>query len=814
MRCWNCFQETGADGVCEHCGYDFARGEEQYPLALKPGSILNGRYIMGRALGQGGFGITYLALDDQTGQRMAVKEFFPAGFASRGADGCTVQVNAEKQRGDYETGRRLFLEEAKTLATMLGSDHIVRIYRYFEENNTAYFVMEYVAGQPLHKVMAERGGRLTPEEALHLLLPLMEALEHVHAKGIVHRDISPDNILVSDDGTAKLIDFGAARYSTGEKSQSLDVIIKHGFAPYEQYMRRGRQGPWTDIYAFAATFYYALTGKVPPEAVERMDQDALLPPSKLGVTLGSGMESALLKALSVAAEDRFQDMRSFREALLNADAEEDTAPEAPPRGELPPAAAPGKNRRLNARKLVIAVAALAVVSVGTWFAVTRIVLPAKAYRDAQRLLNAGEYEQAGAAFAALGDYQDAAQQAKAAAAYQDAEVLLEAGQYAQAAEIFKRLGNYQDAPEQARAAMYQYAGSLAASGRHAEAAAVYDSLGDYLDSARMAELARAYLEAEALLKDRRLHKAYGAFAAIEEYSDAADRAREVAVLLRHSYGMSIAAGRTFTLALLTDGTVRAAGHNSYGECDVGDWTDIVAVSANYRNAAGLRSDGTVVTAGDNSFGQRDVEDWAEIAAISVGSSFIVGLREDGTVVAAGSNNFGQCNVEDWRDIIAIAAGGAHTVGLRADGTVVAVGEYLDGQCDLDDWTDIVAISASNNSNGTHTVGLQADGTVLAKGYNFYRQCNVSDWDDLISIAASGCHTQGVRADGTVLFAGEDKYSCNRVSDWSDVVAITGSSYHVVALKADGTMYASGDNRYGQCDVGSWTDVAVLQPALT
>ena len=315
MLCYACFREKEAEGPCPFCGYDPAGTARKFPLALRPGTILNGRYIVGRVLGQGGFGITYLALDDRTRARFAMKEYFPSEFAGRAYGGSAVQVHSENQRESFLYGKAQFLEEARTLAAVSGSENIVRIYSYFEENGTAYFAMEYVEGVSLDAYLRQKGGRLTAPEAEKLFLPLMGALETVHKKGIVHRDIAPDNIIVTPEGKAKLIDFGAARYSTGEKSRSLDVILKHGFAPYEQYMRRGRQGPWTDVYALAATFYYAVTGRVPPEAVERMQEDGLQRPSALGVNLGKGTEAVLLKALSVQAQDRWQSMGEFSGAL-------------------------------------------------------------------------------------------------------------------------------------------------------------------------------------------------------------------------------------------------------------------------------------------------------------------------------------------------------------------------------------------------------------------------------------------------------------------------------------------------------------------
>ncbi len=312
--CDQCFREKGAETVCPFCGYDPTGWEKKHPLALRPQSILNGRYIVGRVLGQGGFGITYIALDYQAKERVAVKEYFPTEFAGR-TGGTRVQIYSEEREQNFAYGKTQFLEEARTLAAVTGSENIVRIHSYFEENGTAYFTMDYVEGLSLDQFIRRNGGPLTAARAAELLLPLMGAMDTVHRKGIVHRDIAPDNIIITPEGKARLIDFGAARYSTGEKSKSLDVILKHGFAPMEQYTRRGRQGPWTDVYAMAATYYYALTGKVPPDAIERIAEDTLELPSAAGSDLSAGEERVLLKALAVQAPDRWQNMGEFRAAM-------------------------------------------------------------------------------------------------------------------------------------------------------------------------------------------------------------------------------------------------------------------------------------------------------------------------------------------------------------------------------------------------------------------------------------------------------------------------------------------------------------------
>ncbi|MCR5597823.1 MAG: protein kinase [Lachnospiraceae bacterium] len=287
---------------------------DKYPMALASGTVLAGQYIIDRVLGQGGFGITYAATDHKTGNKVAVKEFFPDTMAAR--QGTTV-VSFTGERGEsFAYGKDRFLDEAQTLAQFIGNENIVRIHTYFEENGTAYFVMDYVEGTSFDVYIREHGGKLDWEETAKILIPVMDALGAVHAKGIVHRDVTPDNIYITKDGGVKLLDFGAARYSLGDKSRSLDVVLKHGFAPKEQYTRRGKQGPFTDIYALGATFYFALTGKRPPDSIDRIEEDELIPPSRLGARISPAAEEAILMAMNVQPQERFQSMKAFKNAML------------------------------------------------------------------------------------------------------------------------------------------------------------------------------------------------------------------------------------------------------------------------------------------------------------------------------------------------------------------------------------------------------------------------------------------------------------------------------------------------------------------
>ncbi len=314
--CFNCFRNIPNEGDCPYCGYNPEREKEKYPLAIRAGTTVGNRYLLGRVLGQGGFGISYVAYDKQTRSRVAIKEYLPAELATRNQTNNHVMLFTGDRMEEYDFGRKQFLEEARTLAAFVGNEHIIKILSFFEENGTAYFAMEFIEGETLKQKLEKSQKPLTVQEANQYLLPIMEALDWVHSKGIVHRDISPDNIMIRTDGTAKLIDFGAARISTGEKSKSLDVILKHGFAPKEQYSRRGRQGPFTDVYAMAATYYYAITGKVPPDAIDRSQEDNLIPPGVLGVKLRGDTEAVLLKALAVSSTDRYQTMAEFYNQMM------------------------------------------------------------------------------------------------------------------------------------------------------------------------------------------------------------------------------------------------------------------------------------------------------------------------------------------------------------------------------------------------------------------------------------------------------------------------------------------------------------------
>lgn len=318
--CYGCFKEIPEEsGCCPYCGYNEQSNRENYPQALPAGTVLNAQYVVGRVLGQGGFGITYMAQDYDTKEILAVKEYFPSANATRTGSADVMPFSGEKGE-NYAYGMECFVNEAFILAKFTGNVNIANVFCCFKENGTAYYVMEYVDGQSFEDLIRERFDRnqgMSWEEAAEIINSVLNALSAVHSEGIIHRDIAPDNISIMRDGTVKLLDFGAARYSLGNATHSLDVVLKHGFAPKEQYSRRGKQGPYTDIYATAATMYYGLTGHKPPDAIERTDQDELALPSAMQLVypVSLDQENVLLKAMAVDSFDRYQSAEEFQRDL-------------------------------------------------------------------------------------------------------------------------------------------------------------------------------------------------------------------------------------------------------------------------------------------------------------------------------------------------------------------------------------------------------------------------------------------------------------------------------------------------------------------
>ena len=319
MRCLNCMKEFDeAYGVCPHCGY-VPGSDPKEPFQLRPGVKLAGRYLIGTSVGVGGFGITYRAWDERLNQIIAVKEYYPSanGIVNRNPGEEKVIVYSGARRTEFEKGKQRFLSEARNMAKFSTHPNIVHVYDFFEANGTAYITMEFLDGISYKQFIASNEGRIPVETARNVTLSVLDALREIHKVGIIHRDISPDNIFITHDGIIKLIDFGAARFSTGEEEKTLSVILKPGYAPPEQYRSRSRQGPWTDIYAVGAMFFRAVTGRMPDESVNRMVKDEMPSPRELNPEVPENINNAIMRAMAVNQELRFRNVDQFAEAIKN-----------------------------------------------------------------------------------------------------------------------------------------------------------------------------------------------------------------------------------------------------------------------------------------------------------------------------------------------------------------------------------------------------------------------------------------------------------------------------------------------------------------
>ena len=300
-------------GLCPHCGYDNINGPMQQPdHALPCGKILNGRYVTGRELGQSGFFIIYIGFDLSLEKRVSIKEYYPAGEATRSAANKGVVFwdragNTQK----IMAGLDGFLLEAQREIRLKDLQHIGTVLESFQENSTAYVVMEYIEGETLRSYLKRIKRSFSESECVRLFAPLIDDLEEMYRRGIIHRDIKPDNLIMQGNGKLVLLGLGAAKDLTErDGSKSDNLVLSESYAPIEQYRTNGSIGPWTDVYALCATIYTCVTRKIPPSAIDRLEGESVDMRS-----FTPRFAAVLKKGLAIEPQDRFQTMAELREAL-------------------------------------------------------------------------------------------------------------------------------------------------------------------------------------------------------------------------------------------------------------------------------------------------------------------------------------------------------------------------------------------------------------------------------------------------------------------------------------------------------------------
>lgn len=310
-NCSNCFMPIAGKTVCPNCGHDVSK-ERQYPGVLPAFTTLNNRYLVGRVLGKGGFGVTYIAKDLYSNRICAIKEYMPAEYSTRSGGTLNIVPFADdKARYVFNHGRDKFMLEAKTLYKLRSDPIVVDIWDYFTQNNTAYLVMEFLDGQDLRKMARASGGKLDPDFAKMIFVTVASSLVEIHKKNILHRDLSPENIIYTRSGEVKLIDFGAARNFVSTQNKGMSILLKPGFAPPEQYNAKGGQGPWSDVYALCATFYTLVSGKPLVDALFRYRGEQQPSLYALGCPVTKKTSDVIERGMELDQKRRYKDFMSL-----------------------------------------------------------------------------------------------------------------------------------------------------------------------------------------------------------------------------------------------------------------------------------------------------------------------------------------------------------------------------------------------------------------------------------------------------------------------------------------------------------------------
>lgn len=313
--CYTCFEkyEEGYD-ICPHCG-SVAVTEPVEPIHLMPGTILAGRYVLGTAVGSGGFGIVYKAKDMKLETIVAVKEFYVSRLVTR-AKGLKDVIVPQKSKEEFDYRKERFLAEARNMAKFGAHRSIPNVFEYFEENNTAYIVMEFLQGVTLKDYLNNAGGKIDTDFAIMIASEVGNALKSLHEKNIIHRDVAPDNIYICSEKNIKikLMDLGAAKLAD-TTDDVIDIILKPGYSPCEQYDNSSNIGPWTDVYALGATLYMMLTGVRPDESTNRKIMDEVIPPAEANSEISENLSNSVMKAMALEKHMRFKTVQDFLEAI-------------------------------------------------------------------------------------------------------------------------------------------------------------------------------------------------------------------------------------------------------------------------------------------------------------------------------------------------------------------------------------------------------------------------------------------------------------------------------------------------------------------
>ncbi len=705
MRCNHCMIEIKENTAsCPFCGNTVS--EPNPPHRLASGTLLNNRYLVGTALGEGGFGITYVGYDKTLDIKIAIKEYFPSGCATRNNTiSNDVTLNITRQIEYYKNGKERFLQEARSIARFSKERGIVDVRDFFTENNTAYIIMEFLEGKTLMQHLREEG-TFPAGELFDMMLPLMRTLEKMHKAGIIHRDISPDNIILENDDTLKLIDFGAARYYAGEETKSLSVVLRPGYAPYEQYSRKGEQGSWTDVYALCATLYKCITGVTPPDALDRCMKDTIESPIELNFILSPQTNAAIMRGLAIYPQKRIKTVGELIDLIY---AESFPKSEADFKEHTVKKSQAVTESKTVSKKINVSGEGSELTTVANSNDITQ----ADPFNGEIENAHTGSPDAANEPKKSESKDKNGKKPKKKKLV----PVIIAAAAVAAAAAIItvfvlkpRIIGGTVDLSDKIKAAENESKTFACSSNRFLtigsdKKASLYffengntENVSDTLkDGENLAAVECAGGDFIGLKADGTVSLLYGSV----KYENKLSSWNNITVF---------SVGRGFIIGLKNDGTVVAEGESpseKVNPLNVSEWTDITDVSADWVSL-GLKSDGTVA--------YTDFLDefkiWNDISALSHDRTYLA-VKKDGTIAFRNNSCPDQWKAaESWSNIIEVSAQGTsendHLVGLNADGTVKATGNNASGQCEVSDWKDITAVHASKN----FTVGKKSDGTYV------------------------------------------------------------------------------------------------------
>ncbi len=793
MRCYHCMTEVKDDArYCPQCG--------KSPRLLNPphhlsaGTVLFGKYLVGNAIGEGGFGITYVGYDEKLDLKVAIKEFFPSGFANRNNTvSNNVVLNYSRQGEYFSNGKENFLREAQSLAKFSNERGVVDVREFFTENNTAYIVMEYLDGVNLSKYISKHGV-FPSEQICRLMLPVIRSLEKIHKEGIIHRDISPDNIVYLSGGGMKLTDFGSARYFSLNKTISLSVVLKPGYAPHEQYGRKSNQGPWTDVYALCATLYKCMTGITPTDAFSRSQSDDLAPPSELGAKISEELEEVIMHGLGIMPEDRYQNMGELYNALASVLA----------KIEAPNTIIYGDENRAH-----------------TVYAENTEHLEA-APSSVEKSIT-------------YGDGNDFFQKLPEKPKPEKPLKPLPSSEYLPVPVNPPK----KDEPDENDDEKDGKKKKKKKKSKRPNSDTIRTSIKASAVTLALILLVFAIAQLLVHFQKGSEPKPKQSSAAEPTIADDILSASAEARSFVCSSNEFITIGEDKTASLYTFPVFSFTGSKVKKENDkLINNSDLVAVCGNTRiGYFGLKDDGSVVnikkvveTQGSSFIYTEkfasEIKDWKDVTEIAAGYDFIAGLSEKGTVYTAGNAP----DVSEWEEVTAIAADGHEIAGLDKNGvarttasdeTVNAVTAFScdsaafcikrDGSVvrlskntvypDTKAWGNIISLSADPDG---HLIGLKRDRTVASIGENSNGRCNISDWGSIAAVKTSTNFTIGKKTDGSFVIATDNSKLMqsfdevvNENEPSTDTTETKARTFTVKFLNYDGTVHDEQTVEYGK-----------------